>query len=167
MFAINDLVNYSVTGVCRVEGITRQEIAGVEKEFYILKPIYDENSTVMVPIANEQLVCRMYSLLSKEEVMALIEGMPSIGEIWLEDDRLRYEEYKKILSSGDRKNVVGVIKALYNHQKEQSKKNRKLRTTDERVLRDAERLLYGEIAYCLEMAPEEVLKFILNILSAD
>lgn len=165
MFVVNDVVNYSVTGICRVENIAQQEIAGENREFYVLKPVFDDNSTVMVPIANEQLVSRMYSILSKEEINAIIKEMPQIEEIWLEDDRLRYEKYKGILFSGNRREVVGVIKALYRHRKEQAVKGRKLRTTDERVMRDAERLLYSEIAYSLEMKQDEVLQFIKKELS--
>lgn len=160
MFAVNDIVNYSVTGICRVENIAQQEIAGENREFYVLKPVFDNNSTVMVPVDNEQLVSRMYSVLSKEDINALIKEMPLIEEIWLEDDRLRYEKYKGILSSGNRREVVGVIKALYRHREGQAVKGRKLRTTDERVMRDAERLLYSEIAYILGMKQEEVLQFI-------
>lgn len=167
MFKINDVVNYSTTGVCKVVDIALQDIAGEEREFYILKPLYDGNSTVMVPTANTQLVSHMYAPLSKAEAEKLIEDMPSVTEIWIDDDRLRYSEYKGILSSGNRKDVVGVIKALYNHQKSQAKKGRKLRSTDERIMHDAERLLYGEIAYCLEKEPSEIPEFILKSLAVE
>lgn len=164
MFQINDVVNYSTTGICNIVAIDKRSLGGTQKEFYILKPIFDDNATIMVPTDNELLISRMYYPLSYDDANQFITELPQISPFWIDDDRLRNEEFKKALISGNRKKVVSVIKALYIHQKNQSQKGRKLRTMDERVLRDAERLLYSEVAFVLDTDLKEVANFILNTL---
>lgn len=162
MFQINEVVNYSTTGICNIVAIDKRPLGGTQKEFYILKPIFDDNATVMVPTDNELLLSRMYYPLSFDDANQFITELPQISPFWIDDDRLRNEEYKKALVSGDRKIVASVIKALYIHHKHQSLRGRKLRTMDERVLRDAERILYSEFAFVLGIDLKEASQFILN-----
>ncbi|MBQ4153993.1 MAG: hypothetical protein IJE01_02185 [Clostridia bacterium] len=162
MFKINDVVNYSTTGLCNIVSVEKREVAGSQKEFFVLKPIIDDKATVMVPTDNELLISRMYNPLSKNEADLFVAGLPDILPFWVEDDRLRNEEYKKVLISGERERIAAVIKALYIHQSHQSQKGRKLRSMDERFLRDAERLLCGELSYVLGKESKEISQLVLN-----
>ena len=40
MFQINDTVVYGAQGVCRIEEISKREMAGKAMEYYVLKPVY-------------------------------------------------------------------------------------------------------------------------------
>ena len=55
-----------------------------------------------------------------------------------------------------------MIKALYFHQREQQKNGRRLHITDERFMKEAEKMLYEEFAYVLNIRKDQVLPFILN-----
>ncbi len=55
-----------------------------------------------------------------------------------------------------------MIKALHFHQQEQQKKGRRLHISDERFMKEAEKMLYEEFAYVLNIRKEEVLPFILQ-----
>jgi CarD family transcriptional regulator len=46
------------------------------------------------------------------------------------------------------------------HQQELKEKGKKLRVSDERFLKDAEKVLYDEFAHVLDIKREEVLPFI-------
>ena len=39
MFQINDTVVYGAQGVCRIEEISKREMAGKAMEYYVLKPV--------------------------------------------------------------------------------------------------------------------------------
>lgn len=55
-----------------------------------------------------------------------------------------------------------LIKTLHLRKKEQEQHGRKLRAMDERLMQDAERILYDEIAVVLDMPSDQVLPFILE-----
>lgn len=166
MFSVNQTVSYSVTGVCKIVNIEHRMVQGEDREFYVLQPVFDPNSTVMVPTENQMLTQKMHPVMSKSEVESLINEIPDEQPVWVENDRERYEAYKSIIQSGDRRGVVGLIKALYLHRKEQIKKGRKLRSGDERIMREAERVLYSEFALALDMKPDEILPFLKDKLGA-
>ena len=160
MFSVNDKVNYSVTGVCNIEDIVLNEISNEKKQFYVLKSIFALNTTVMVPTDNELLVSRMRPIIAKKEAEYIIENQKNIEPIWIDDDRQRPEEFKNILIGTDRNKIFAMLKALYIHQNIQHKKGRKLRSNDERIMYQAEKMLFGELAFVLDTTVDEISKII-------
>ena len=128
----------------------------------MLKPVYAPDSTFFVPVDNENLVSKMRRILSGEEIKKLIQEMPDQNSYWIEEEEDRKERYQQILSSGNRTELVRMIKALHSHQQEQQKKGRRLHISDERFMKEAEKMLYEEFAYVLNIRKEEVLPFILQ-----
>ena len=160
MYCVNDTVVYGVQGICKVTDITTQQVEGQWVKYYMLRPIYDDKSVFFVPVQNETLTGRVRPILTKEEIYQLIHSMPSEQEIWIEKENLRKEKYQQILSQGNRKELVMLIKTLYFHQKAQKEKGRKLHLSDERFLREAEKMLYDEFAAVLHIQQDQVLAFI-------
>lgn len=167
MFAVNDIVNYGTTGVCQIVDLVFRQFDGESRQYFVLRPMYDEKATIFVPTWNEALLAKMRRVLSVEEVYDMIRDMPDEQEIWIDDERERQEKYKEILNSGDRRKIVQLIKALYTHQQAQLAKGRKLRASDERIMKEAERILYAEFALVLDLTPEQVLPFIMNQLQVS
>lgn len=166
MFRINDTVVYGAQGVCRIEGITKREMGGRSMEYYVLKPVYDSSSTLFVPVSNDKLVARMRRVSSPEEITALIKAMPEEDADWIENETQRKERYKEVIARGDRVELVKIIKALYLHQQKLQEKGKRLHLADDRLFREAERMLYDEFALVLNIKREQVLPFILQQLGA-
>ena len=160
MFCINDTVNYGTTGISTIIDIKTENIGKDIKKFYILKPLFDNNSTVMVPVDNEVLVSRIYPILTKEQANKLITELPDIQTDWIQNDRERYPEYKNRIISGDRHKIFGVLITLKKRQKHQMISGRKLRSLDEKLLRDAQKTLYTELAYVLDVSQDEIPRII-------
>lgn len=59
MYRVNDTVVYGAQGVCRIADITKRDIGGMPMDYYVLKPVYDDNSTLFVPISNDKLTAKM------------------------------------------------------------------------------------------------------------
>jgi CarD family transcriptional regulator len=55
-----------------------------------------------------------------------------------------------------------MISSLYNRQTEQLAAGKKLHASDERFLRDAERMLFNEIGYAMGISTSEVLSMVLR-----
>ena len=104
--------------------------------------------------------------MSKDEIDALIKSMPDIDVKWIENDAQRSESFKKIIKSGDRKEIMKMVRILYLHRKDQLDHGRKFHAADERFLKEAEHVLFDEFAVVLGIAPEEVVDFISKKLDA-
>jgi len=161
-FQIGDTVLYSVHGICTVDSLQPRVFGGIKQEYYILKPVYAPESTIYVPAKNQDLMAKIQKVLTAEEILGLICSMPEENSGWIEDETIRKEQYKEILAKGDRVRLVQIIKGLYLHQKEQQTKGRRLHITDERFLKDAEKMLYEEFAYVLQIEKEQVPAFIMD-----
>ena len=104
MFKVNDYIMYGMTGVCQVVDITKESfIDNLQKEYYVLKYIYSNDTIIKIPTDNKKVPMR--KILSKGEVTTLINSMPNSETIWIDDDRKRNEEFKSILKTGDIENL--------------------------------------------------------------
>ncbi|MBQ8202789.1 MAG: CarD family transcriptional regulator [Clostridia bacterium] len=162
MFKVGQTISYGSQGVCEILEITEKEIGGRSLKYYVLKPVYRENNTIFVPVDNEQLTGKMRKVLSRKEIDELIRSMPDEKAEWIDDDARRREKYREILSSGDIKATVGVIKNLHNEQQRRKQVGKKLNQQDEILFNRAETLLYDELALVLDIKPEQVLPFIIE-----
>lgn len=160
MFQIGDTVLYGTTGVCRVEGVIEKEIARIKKEYYVLHPVAHGNSAVFVPVDNPALLAKVKRILSKEEICALLQALPAEAPAWIEDNVARREAFHAIVQRGDRSELIQLVRTVYRHQKELSTAGKRLHLADERIMKEAERLLHEEFSVALEIAPDEVVPFI-------
>ena len=142
MFSNGDAVLYGAEGVCRLEGSTQREIGGKKLEYYVLKPVYRAGSTVFVPKGNETLTAKMRRVLSPEEIHKLIQEIPEEKELWIENEGERRAEYGRIVSGGDRRELI-------------------------RVIKEAEEKLHGEFALVLNIQPDQVTAFIRREIGAE
>jgi CarD family transcriptional regulator len=166
-YQVGNAIMYGSQGAFRILEITKKDLDGKAIEYYVLQPVIDDKSITFVPVHNEAATAKMRRVLSVDEIYSLIKAMPDENTIWIEDERTRRERYGEILSHGDRTELVRLIKTLYFHQQEQRTNGRKLHVVDERLMKSAERILYGEFAHVLRIKPEQVLPFITEQLSVD
>lgn len=160
MFQINDTVMYGTYGVCKIVDITTKDFLGTLKEYYVLKPTSDKTSTLFVPMQNEKMIEKMRRILSEEEVYQLIEAMPLEEASWIENENARKEQYKKIISEGNHIALIRMIKAIYLQKMKREAEGKHLYISDERFFKEAERILYEEFQYVLNIKKEELLPLI-------
>lgn len=160
MFNAGELVIYGSEGVCRITGVSTQRIGETSTEYYELIPVFKPNTSVLVPLRNEKLVAKMAPLLSREEIEALINDIPGIEAEWIENENMRKERYKEMIASGDRRDLICILKTLYKHRIECVERGRKLHACDERFFAEAADKLHCEIAAVLGISLEEAEKYI-------
>ena len=160
MYQINDTVLYGINGVCRIENITEETIGNRKALYYMLKPVYNDSSTIFVPLENSELTGKMRRILSASEIYSIIRSMPEEEPIWNDDEGERNAMYREILKSGDCVKIVRLIKTLYFHKQKQINNKKKLHVADEKIMKEAEKILYEEFAYVLDIKPDQVVSFI-------
>lgn len=166
-YKVNDIVLYGVDGVCKITSIVHRHVGKESIEYYVLESCSYENTTVYVPTASEKLVGRMRQVMSSGDILELIQNMPEQDAYWVEDENERKQKFEEILVSNDRKSIMRMIKSLYLHQQELKANKKKMRASDEKLMRDAEKRLYDEFAYALNMKSDQVLPFIRDILDGQ
>ena len=166
MFQVDDTVCYGASGICRVVGITKQKSGKNLVQYYVLKPVYNQGSTIFVPTGNTALVAKMREILSADEILAMIHHLPETEDIWVEGENERQTYFRTILQSGDRERILQVIKSLYNHQIRCREAGRKFRVSDERLLKEAENVLHEEFAYVLGLPKDQIVSFITKELAS-
>ena len=104
---------------------------------------------------------------TKEEISRLIENIPNSEDYWVDDHKQRKEKFNRILQSGDRQDIMALAGTIHNKQKAQLAAHKKLNASDERILREAERIISLEFAFVLNIAPDEVKDYIKNRISVS
>lgn len=162
MYKINDVVVYGTEGICRITDIAEMKFGGEKSEYYILAPVTKAENTVYVPKNNEKVLNRMRKIISREDAKQLLDSLPVAPMEWIVNDRERQSVYKNILLCGKPEEVFTMVSSLYQKQSEQMAIGKKLHASDERFLRDAERMLFNEISYAMDITPSEVLSIVLK-----
>lgn len=160
MFQVNDTVLYGGQSVCKISEISRQKIGKDFNSYYILKPVFDNKSTIYIPCENEELMSKMKPILTEQEVHELIETLHTQSLEWVENDVLRKEQYGEIIYSGDRKKIAALIRTLYMHKEKLKLNGKKFHIADEQLLDRAQKLFHEELAYVLNIQPNAVPDFI-------
>lgn len=166
MFQKGDYIVYGSSGVCEVEEIGPMDITGITKGrlYYTLTPVYSNGSRIYTPVDNDKIVMR--SIVTGEEAMALIEQIPEIEPLWVNDEKKREELYRQRMKTCSFVEWIKIIKTLYLRRKSRIDNGKKLASVDERYLKMAEDSLYGELALALGMDREEVGPFIHDHINA-
>lgn len=160
MFQIGQTVLYGTEGVCTIEERKIMKVGRTKASYYVLKPVFRATSTIFVPEDNPVLLSRMRPILSQEEIAELLREVTQEELAWIEDANERKVEYQKILTGGERLWLIRMIRLLYLRRQQLQKTGKHLRTGDEQLLRDAEKLLNDEFALVLNISQQEVPEYI-------
>lgn len=163
MYQIGELIHYGSTGVCRIMDIKTQNLPGVNKNqlYYVLKPLYQE-CTISSPVDNQKVFMR--PIITKEEAERLIDTIPAIKAEAYHSRVIRdlTEHYEAAFASHSCKDLIELTMSIYAKKQYLEQNKRKFGAVDERFMKRAEELLFGELAAALEIKKEEVQGYIHN-----
>lgn len=162
MFEVGEKVLYSVNGVCEITDITEKTFGKTIMRYYVLKPLYNESSTLFVPVNNENLVKKMKKLMTKPELENMLSDISENETVWNDNEVQRKEEFRQIISFGNISDILVQLKSVWLHRRKQSEKGRKLHITDEVFLRDAEKIIKEEISTVIGVSQDDVIPYIKN-----
>ncbi|MBQ3405507.1 MAG: CarD family transcriptional regulator [Oscillospiraceae bacterium] len=161
MFNTGELIVYGNTGVCRVVDVKEINMSRDEgtQLYYVLKPLY-QNYTVSTPVDNKKVFMR--HIISREEAERLVEMIPSIrAEAYHNRSPQRLaEHYKESISTHDCEDLVELTMSIYAKKQFVEQQKRKFGAVDEKFMRRAEELLFGELAAALDITRDEVRGYI-------
>ena len=111
MFHVDDYVIHTTGGICQIKNIAPLEIPGADKErkYYYLFPLKSNASKVFVPIDNDTAIRKV---MTGDEAWKLINEIPGIEQMQVDNEKLREMRYKESIKSCDCRELVKVIKNL-------------------------------------------------------
>lgn len=161
MYQVGELVLYGSTGVCRVEEIKEQDFptTGEKRLYYVLHPLYEE-CVISAPVDSDKVFIR--PIISKEEAEELIGEIPHIhAQVYhSKAPRELSEHYEAMLKSHDCRSLIELTMSIYAKKQALLSQKRKFGTVDERFLKRAEDLLFGELAAALGIPCNRVQEYI-------
>ncbi len=148
MYLIDEYVVHTTGGICRVAEIAPLAIPGADKNalYYYLMPIRENGSKVFVPVNNESAIRKV---CTEEEAWNLIDEIPCIEELIVENDKMREVSYKAIIKSCDLRQLVSIIKSLMTRKREREEAGKRSTATDDKYLKIAEENLFSELAFAI------------------
>lgn len=161
MYQVGELVLYGSTGVCRIEAIKKQPFppTGEQRLYYVFKPLY-EDCVISAPVDSDKVFIR--PIISKAEAEEMIHDIPHIqAQVYHSRvSRELSEHYETILKSHDCRSLLELTMSIHAKKQDLLSKKRKFGAVDERFLKRAEDLLFGELAAALSIPRQEVQTYI-------
>lgn len=147
--------------MCRVEAITRPNTTGPDRnrQFYLLKPL-QQDGVIYTPVDNRKVPIR--AVISRETAEALIDLIPSIRAEAYHGPTLQAlaQHYQSAVRTHDCRALLELMMSIYAKRQQAEAQKRRLGLVDERFMKQAEKMLYGEFSVALGIPHEEVQPYI-------
>lgn len=165
MFNKNDYIIYGSMSVCKIVDIVEEDNPYIgRKSYYVIQPVYsDKNTIIKIPIDSKKIFMR--HLLSKNEIMSIIESIPNLEITKIENDKERSVYYKSVIKNSLCDELTEIIKGISINEQEKLSIGKKLSKTEEDFKKAAEKLIDEEFATVLDIPVQDVQSFILNHIS--
>lgn len=158
MFKIGDYVVKANDGICEVKDIVNPSfVKDKDKKYYQLVSLKEKSSVLYVPVEKEEL---LRHALTKEQALALIDSIPDIKKMWIENEREREQSYKKAVTSNDPKKLIAVIKLIYEREKARQENGKKVTAVDGRYFEITQNMLYEELELVMQCDRDAIFEMI-------
>lgn len=160
MYEIGEYIVYGSTGVCQVEKIGTIDIPGMspDREYYTLRPCYEQKSTIFTPVDNHKVIMR--PVISQEEALAIIDNIRQLGMLVITNEKQREAEYRDCFLKCDCRELAKMMNTIYDRKQKRLAQGKKITAKDDRYYHMAEDNLYGEFAIALGIQKNQVKEFI-------
>lgn len=164
-YEIGDLVSKPVTGICKIEDILylNPQDERNNKLYYLMKPIEDEKEKIYVPVSNAD--SRLRLCMTKKMAWSLIKRIPEIPTAWVNNEKMREQNYKEAVKANEPEALVSIIKMIYQRNQKRFAQGKKCTATDARYFQTAENLLYMELGVALGKPKQEICKTIIEYIN--
>ena len=159
MFQVDDYVNYSSQGICRITGIQDMKFGpGTgRKPYYLLRPVHGNTADIFVPVDNAVLVARMRPVLTPQQIDDAILASGSTEIVWEPDRKKRTAQFQEILSRREEHELLALASCLHRRQSENAKG---FASGELQILRKAEQIIEQEFSFSLQIEQSNVGSYI-------
>lgn len=159
MYCVGDYIVKTTNGVCEIKNILNPDfVSDSKKMYYQLRPLADANAKLFVPVDKEDGTLR--AVMTETQAEELVRKIPSINEIWVNNEKERERRYKEAIQSNNPEKLVGIIKLIYQRKQSRMRQGKKTTAVDGRYFDIAEKLLYSELEFVMKKNRDEIYEMI-------
>lgn len=161
MYQIEEIVVEKNSGLSCIRDIREEDFGGRGAVlYYVLQPFADQGATVYVPVHSAEEKLR--SLYTAEEFHTGITNAKARMLEWNSNDKERQQMFQTMVKGGSLEDLCLLIRTLLEKRKEIEENGKKFRAVDERILKEAEFLVYPEAEYVLKKSGQDIMEMICN-----
>ena len=160
MFEVNDKVIHSREGLSTIVAITN--MAG--NDYFIIHADRGGGENIYVLVNNTGTLIR--KIMNRDEALEVIEYMKDVKAEFISNTKQRRDIYKRKLLSGNVRDLAYLSRQLYfyNYYNQNGQPVR-LGPTDVQLLKDAEMILFDELALSFMVVREEIGDYVAKLLA--
>ena len=151
---------YAVHGVCRIVQEEKRIVDRKPVTYLVLEPIGHSETSYMVPTHNASAMAKLRPVMTADALGALLSSGQAREDIWIPEDSLRKQRYREYIGTAQPLLLAQIIRTLHRRKQERAALGKKVHMSDDNFLRDAERLLIGEVSVVLRIDAEEAKNYI-------
>ena len=160
MFQIGERVVYGFHGVCTVAEMEERVIDRKKTVFMVLEPQEKHSARFYIPTHNEAAMAKVKPILSADALISLMSSDAVRRDNWIQEEKQRKLLYRELISSGDREKLMQTVRGVYRYKDQQAQEGKRVHLCDDNFIRDAERLLIGEVSVVLQLEEEAARQYI-------
>ena len=153
MFKVNDLVIHNREGLSRISAINSMN----GKDYFLVNICRNSDENYYVPVETADRIIR--PLMDAKTADDLLVYIKSIEKSFNTNTKQRRDAYKRLLSSGEVKDIAYLYKQLYFYNRE-NEGVIKLGPVDLEMLSYAKDMLMDELAISYNIKREEIERFV-------
>jgi CarD family transcriptional regulator len=157
MYQVGDWITYGNRGVCHVAEIKTIDSPWIDNGelYYVLKPL-SQNYTISTPVSNTKVFTR--PIISKREAEQLVDGIASLEARAYHSERVHElaEHYKTFVVTHDCGDLIELTMSLYAKKQQVGEVKGRFGAVDQKFMKQAEDLLFGELSVALGIPREAV-----------
>ena len=167
MYRQGDHIVYGSHGVCEIKEIGTSPIDPADtRTYYALHPVLAAPTTMIFTPADNTAVT-MRPPMTNTQARALLERMPDILPLSVEQEKTRRDIYRSVLSAAVPDQLVALLRTVAQRRLETLRHGRRLTDADTDSERRAHNNLLGELSLALGLSCEEAAGLIQNAIAPD
>lgn len=154
MFSVGDRVIYENLGVYTVKEISKSPVDKTDDRFfYVLVPMHEPECNIVVTLVTNP---KVRELISRERADEIIEKIPVLEPLKVENERNRRDVYKSALGGLELEDYVRIIKTVHARREHFAKNKKRISETDADYEKRAKHGLYSEFSAVYNIPITEV-----------
>lgn len=160
MFQIGQLIVYGVHGVCKIIGTENKKVDRKIVEYFVLESVQQPGAMYFVPTQNPLVLSKLRPVITSEELDRYINEPIDLYQEILCEENVRKQMYREWIASARFDILLSAVRAVTLYKQRQLSAGKKFHLCDETFLKDAEKVLCGEISIVLSLSSPEAYKYL-------
>ena len=164
MYQLGDQIVYGIHGVCNIIDLEIRTIDRKKVEYFVLSPVSQPQTHYYVPTQNQTALAKLRPMVTKEQIEQILWEVSQSTPSWISDENQRKMRYRELTGCSNLSDMITMIRDLHLHRARQLELGKKFHMSDERFLRDSEKVLCAEFAMVLNIPVDQVQDYVVQMI---